>query len=135
MLRTYHGGCHCQSVRFEAEIDFGEGTVKCNCSYCSMVRLWLVSVRPEAFRIVSDPEMLAEYRGGNDVAHHPFCKRCGVHVFDRIDMPNGSGHPYININIMCIDDLNVEEAVTAPITYVNGRDNDWDNRPSEVRHL
>lgn len=135
MLRTYRGGCHCQSVRFEAQIDFSQGTVRCNCTFCSKVRLWLVNVRPEAFRLLSDENALMVYRGKNPVAHHPFCKRCGVHVFDRIDMPNANGFPYININIMCVDDLDVDEALSAPIVYMNGLQNDWGNPPSETRHL
>ena len=135
MLRTCRGGCHCQSVRFEAQIDFGEGTVKCNCTFCSKARLWLVNVRPEAFRLLTDENALMVYRGKNPVAHHPFCKRCGVRVFDRVDMPNETGFPYFNISIMCIDDLNVDEALSAPIVYVNGLQNDWSNPPSETRHL
>ncbi|MFL9884042.1 GFA family protein [Paraburkholderia agricolaris] len=135
MLRTYRGGCHCQSVRFEAQIDFSEGTVKCNCTFCSKARLWLVNVRPEAFRLLTDENALTVYRGKNPVAHHPFCKQCGVHVFDRVDMPNETGFPYININIMCVDDLNVDEALSAPIVYVNGLQNDWSNPPLETRHL
>jgi hypothetical protein len=49
MLRTYRGGCHCPSVMVEAQIDFSQGTVRCNFTFCSQVRLWLVNVRPEAF--------------------------------------------------------------------------------------
>jgi hypothetical protein len=135
MLRTYRGSCHCQSVRFEAQIDFNQGTVRCNCTFCSKVRLWLVNVRPEAFRLLSDESALTVYQGKNQVAHHPFCKQCGVHVFDRVDMPNETGFPYININIMCVDDLDVDEALRVPIVYLNGLQNDWGNPPSETRHL
>lgn len=135
MLRTYRGGCHCQSVRFEAQIDFSQGTVRCNCTFCSKVRLWLVNVPTEAFRLLSDENELMVYRGKNPVALHPFCKRCGVHVFDRVEMPSATGFPYININIMCVDDLDVGEALSAPIVYVNGLQNDWGNPPSETRHL
>jgi hypothetical protein len=86
MLRTYRGGCHCQSVRFEAQIDFSEGTTKCNCTFCSKTRLWLVNVRLEAFRLLTDENALTVYRGKNPFAHHPFCKRCGVHVF-KLEQP------------------------------------------------
>lgn len=135
MLRTYRGGCHCQSVRFEAQIDFSQGTARCNCTFCSKARLWFVKVRPEAFRLLSDENALTVYQGKNPVALHPLCKQCGVHVFDRIDMPNATGLPYININITCVDELDVDEALSTPIVYVNGLQNDWGNPPSETRHL
>jgi hypothetical protein len=135
MLRTYLGSCHCRLVRFEAQIDFDEGTSKCNCSYCGMLRLWHVQVRREAFRLLSDEAALTEYRGKNPVAHHPFCKQCGVHVFDRVDMPNGTGYPYINVNLMCLEGLDINEALNAPVTYSNGLQDDWGNPPAEHRHL
>ena len=135
MLRTYVGGCHCQLVRFEARIDFSNGTSKCNCSFCSRLRFWHVKVRREEFRLLSDETALTEYQGKNPVAHHPFCKRCGVHVFDRVDMPNGTGYPYINVSIMCLEELDLNEALNVPVTYHNGLQNDWSNSPSEIRHL
>jgi hypothetical protein len=135
MLRTYRGSCHCQSVKFEARIDFSHGTAKCNCGFCSKLRLWLVQVRLEEFHLLSDESALTPYMGKNPVAHHPFCKRCGVHVFDRVDMPNGTGYPYINVNVMCIDELDLNEALSAPITYPNGLADDWGNPAPETRHL
>jgi hypothetical protein len=135
MLRTYVGGCHCQLVRFEARIDLNEGTLKCNCSFCSKLRFWHVKVRREAFRLLSDEAAMTEYQGKNPVAHHPFCKQCGVHVFGRVDTPNATGYPYINVNLMCLEGLDVNEALNAPITYVNGLQDDWSNPPSERRHL
>ena len=72
MLRTYVGGCHCQLVRFEARIDFSNGTSKCNCSFCSRLRFWHVKVRREEFRLLSDETALTEYQGKNPVAHIRF---------------------------------------------------------------
>ena len=89
MERTCRGSCHCHSVKFEALIDFSKGTGKCNCSFCGKLRLWLVQVRPEAFVLLEGENALTQYEGKTPVAHHPFCKHCGVHVFDRVDMPNG----------------------------------------------
>jgi hypothetical protein len=122
-------------VRFEAQIDFSKGTGKCNCSFCGKLRLWLVQVRREEFLLLSGESTLTQYEGKNPVARHPFCKQCGVHVFDRVDMPNGTGYPYINVNIICIDDFDVREALNAPTSYANGLANDWGNPPLETRHL
>ncbi|NML34732.1 GFA family protein [Paraburkholderia antibiotica] len=135
MLRTYRGSCHCQLVQFEARIDFSRGTSKCNCSFCSRLRFWNVKVRPEAFRLLSDAAALSDYQGNNPVAHHPFCKRCGVHVFDRIEMPNGTGYPYINVNILCLEELDLDEALNAPISYHDGLHDNWGNAPAQTRHL
>ena len=93
MLRTYGGGCQCGTVRFEADLDLSAGTVKCNCSICWRLRLWSVRVRPEAFRLLAGADTLTDYRGGNAVAHHLFCRVCGVHPFERIEMPNMTGGP------------------------------------------
>ena len=135
MLRTYRGGCHCGAVRFEADLDIAAGTGKCNCSICTKMRLWSVQARPEAFRLLAGAPELADFRGGNSVAHHPFCRRCGIHAFDRVEMPNMSGAPYFNVNVACLDDLDVDELMAAPVAYFDGRNDDWGSRPAEVRHL
>ena len=36
-----------------------------------------------------------EYLGRNPAAHHFFCPRCGIHVYDRVDVPNMLGRPYV----------------------------------------
>ena len=135
MLKTYAGSCHCGAVRFEADIDIGAGTVKCNCSICWKLRLWSARVRPEAFRLLAGAAELTDFMGGNDVAHHLFCRRCGVHPFERIDAPNLTGAPYLNINVACLDGLDLDALLAAPVTYCDGRNDDWGARPKEVRHL
>ena len=135
MLRTYGGGCHCGAVRFEADLDIAAGTHKCNCSICTKLRLWSVKIRPDAFRLLSGAAELTDFRGGNQVAHHLFCRRCGVHPFERIDMPNMDGAPYLNVNVACLDGLDKAELVAAPVTWCDGLNDDWGSRPAEVRHL
>jgi hypothetical protein len=135
MLRTYTGSCHCGAVRFEADVDIGAGTGKCNCSYCAKVRLWSVDATPETFRLLAGAEELVDYHGSNSVAHHPFCRRCGIHAFDRIDMPNMTGHVYYNVSIACLDGVDVDELMAAPVVYYDGLHDRWGEMPAEVRHL
>jgi hypothetical protein len=52
-----------------------------------------------------------------------------------VDTPNGTGYAYVNVNLMCVDQLDLDEALNAPVTYRNGLQNDWDNIPLETRHL
>ncbi|HET9535283.1 MAG TPA: GFA family protein [Mesorhizobium sp.] len=119
MLRTYRGSCHCGAVCLETDLDISAGTVKCNCSICTKMRLWSVRVGPEAFRLILGE---AELTGG-------------VHPFERIDVPNMTGAKYLNINVACLDGVDIDELMAAPVTYCDGLNNDWGSRPAEVRHL
>lgn len=89
MLKTYTGSCHCGAVRFEADLDISTGTGKCNCTICTKMRLWSVNALPDAFRLLAGEDDLTDYRGrGNSVAHHQFCRHCGIRAFEWVDMPN-----------------------------------------------
>ncbi len=134
-LRTYSGGCHCGAVRFEADLDVSAGTVKCNCSICAKLRLWSVQVAPAAFRLLAGEAALADYRGRNPVAHHLFCRICGVHPFEWVDVPNMSGTKYYNVNVACLDGLEIDELMAAPVRFADGRNDAWERRPAETRHL
>jgi hypothetical protein len=135
MLRTYAGSCHCGAVRLEADIDISAGTGKCNCTICTKMRLWSVDAKPEAFRLESGEADLADYRGSNSVAHHLFCKHCGVRPFERIDMPNMTGSVYYNVNVACLDGVDIDELMAAPVSYYDGLNDNWGEAPAETRHL
>jgi hypothetical protein len=134
MKKTYVGGCHCGAVRYEADIDLSAGTLKCNCSICTKVRNWLVFVKPDEFRLRAGETELSDYQFGAKRIHHLFCKHCGVHSFGRADAPELGGKSYA-VNVNCLADVNIDELVSAPINYVDGRNDNWKAPPAETRHL
>jgi hypothetical protein len=135
MLKTYSGSCHCGAVQFAADLDVGAGTGKCNCSICTKMRLWSVRARPEAFRLLAGETELTDYQFNTKVAHHLFCKHCGVRPFEWVDIPNMTGGKYFNINVACLDGLDIDELMAAPVTYYDGANNDWRSRPADTRRL
>ena len=80
-MKTYHGSCHCGSVRFEADIDLGAGTIKCNCTICSKMRFWAAQVPSSAFRLLAGSDSLREYRYHTRQDAHYFCGDCGINTF------------------------------------------------------
>lgn len=134
MLKTYHGSCHCGAVRFAADIDLAAGTGKCNCSICAKQRFWSARIRPDAFRLVAGEGELTDYQFNSNSVHHLFCKHCGVHPYHWADIPQAGGL-YYTVNVMCLDDASVDEIVEGPVTYFDGRNNNWWEKPKEIRHL
>lgn len=134
MEKTYTGGCHCGAVRYEADLDLSAGTGKCNCSICTKKRLWGVMARPDTFRLLAGEADLTDYQFGSQSIHHLFCKHCGVSSFGWGDLPEIGGK-YYSVNVLCLDNVDIDELVNAPITYFDGLNNNWQSSPTEIRHL
>lgn len=135
MERVYTGACHCRAIQFEVKLDLKQGTGKCNCTYCSKLRLWIANAKPTDFRLLSGEHELSDYQGKNPVAHHLFCRKCCVHPFEWVDMPNMSGEKYYNINVLCLDDIDLAALLDAPIEFYDGLHDRWGNRPATTDHL
>ena len=133
MKKTYRGSCHCGAVRFEADIDLARGTMKCNCSICFKTRAWLAGIPASDFRLLSGEGSLADYQFGRRVIHHRFCKTCGVRPFSQVKDPKGNDLRAVRIN--CLDAVDAEELVAAPVQYVDMLHDDFSSRPAETRHL
>ena len=134
MIRTYKGSCHCGAVRYEADLDLAAGSGRCNCSICGKLRYWGVTVKPEAFRLLSGEEALTDYQFGTLSAHNVFCRHCGVHAFHR-GYVEQIGGAYVSVNLACLDDASDQEWASAPVRYADGRDNQWRSAPAVTSHL
>ena len=134
MKQTYHGSCHCGAVRFQVDIDFTQGTGKCNCTICTKTRNWSAMVKPEDFRLLSGEGALSDYQFNSKQGHHLFCRHCGVRTFERGYVEQVGGH-YVSIKVASLDDVDPTVLVESPIRYANGRDNAWWEQPREIRHL
>lgn len=134
--KAYRGSCHCGDVQFEADIDLEKGTGKCNCSICRKTRNWSVSIKPDAFRLSSDPDRETDYQFGTNSVHWPFCKRCGVRTHGWGDIPEAGGK-FVSISLASLDGIPAETLAALPVKYSNGRDNDWwhDVSDTEKKYL
>jgi hypothetical protein len=132
-MKTYQGSCHCGDVRFEADVDLAAGTLRCNCSICRKARFWPAIVKPAAFRLLAGEERLTTYRFNRGIDQHFFCARCGIRPFVIGDSPRWG--VFYGVNLTCLDDATDEELSAAPVTYVDGRGENWHLPPAETRYL
>lgn len=128
MKKTYHGGCHCDRVRYDANIDLEAGTSRCNCSICTKQRAWNTTVKPQDFRLLSGKKDLADYQFGSKQGHQRFCKTCGIAAFGE-GYVEAIGGAFVSISVACLDDVTRDELAKLPIQYMDGRHDNWFNPP------
>ena len=106
MDKTYKGSCHCGNIHFEFKHEEITKGLRCNCSFC--IRRGAVMTEfvmaPEALKItVKEKSDLGLYEFGNKVAHHFFCKKCGIYPFHQtFRMPD-----QYRVNLGCIENIDV----------------------------
>lgn len=133
MKRTYQGGCHCGAVRFEADMDLAAGTAKCNCSICFKTRTWMAFVPADAFRLRSGDDSLHDYQFGRKRLHHKFCGHCGVRSFSH--GADDQGNRFYAVRVNCLEDVDPQELIDAPVRYFDMLHDDLKNPPAETRYL
>ena len=133
MLKTYHGSCHCGSVKFEADLDLMQSTYRCNCSICRRTRFRPAVAREGGFRLLSGTDDLTQYLFNTQKNQHYFCKHCGVRAFG-IGTETPIGKMY-GINLGCLRGVSDEELSGLSITYVDGLNDRWQSTPEFFAHL
>jgi hypothetical protein len=135
-MKTYSGSCHCGAVRFQADIDFSEGASRCNCSFCTKARAWFVVVPPDRARLIAGAEAQAHYQwappGRHPFLQYHFCKTCGIRTFGRGGDESQEG-AFCFVNVAALDDVDPDELAAAPIRYVDGRNDRYDQAPKDTR--
>jgi len=131
--KTYNGSCHCQRVKYQADLDLAGETTRCNCTWCAKTRAWGLNTKPAAFRLLEGEEVLGSYSKSGFIQHR-FCTRCGVQVFATGDIPQIGG-AFVGVVLSTLDDAEPAALAATPIRYCNGRDNLWQDPPRETRYL
>ena len=92
-------------------------------------------IKPEDLKILSGNESLTAYQfSKHSPNYHNFCQHCGVRVFTKGYVEQIGGH-FASISIPAIDNMTDQERSDLPIMYMNGKDNDWFNKPAVTKHL
>jgi len=131
--KSYQGSCHCGAVRFEADIDLAQGTAKCNCSICLKSRAWMAFIPSSEFRLLHGEQELRDYQFGRRIIHHMFCTRCGVRPFAH--GADGKGNRFHAVRVNCLDGVEPQELIDAPLKYFDMLHDDFKVTPAEIRHL
>ena len=129
---TWHaGGCHCGAVRFAAALPERVEAQACNCSMCEKVGFIHLIVPESRFRITAGEDHLTDYSFNTLVAHHLFCRTCGVKSFYR---PRSNPDGW-SVNARCLDTLSKDgpEALEIVIEPFDGRN--WEAHASALAHL
>ena len=120
------GGCHCGAVRFEALLSDAPLAQSCNCSMCEKTGFVHLITPESRFRITAGEDQLTDYTFNTGVAHHLFCRVCGVKSFYR---PRSNPDGW-SVNARCLDAADDLEITIEPF---DGRN--WEANASSLAHL
>jgi len=97
------------------------------------MRFWGVQVAASCLRLLAGAQALGEYRFGARRDGHCFCRACGINVFSTGE--SALRGPFVAVTVASLDDVGVEELVSAPVRYIDGANDNWGAAPVETRHL
>ena len=112
--RSYRARCHCGAIRFAFQADEITTGRRCNCSMCIRKGAVMSSeyIPEEDFEPHEDMSLLTDYRWGDRVVNHLFCKTCGIYPYH-----GGPGYGY-RVNLGCVEGL---DPLALRIDVIDGR--------------
>ena len=114
MLETYRGSCHCGRIKFQVTGDLTLAS-ECNCSICTKKGFLHLIAPRKNFQLESGADNLTTYQFNTGVAHHTFCKTCGIHAF----YTPRSDPEKIDVNVRCLDAIDLATLRPAPFDGKN----------------
>ena len=91
-------------------------------------------IKPDAFRLIAGQEATGYGFPTDKFITRALCVHCAVMSFGWGNIPQVGGD-FVSINVACLDDLDPAELIAAPVTYMDGRNDNWWHPPAETRHL
>ena len=116
-MKKYQGCCHCGNVTFQFAHDDIKSAIRCNCSICIRKGAVMTDfvIPPDEFKFqFKEPDSLGVYEFDNKVAHHYFCKICGINPFlQTFRMPD-----HYRVNLACVEGVDTE---TLKVSLFDGK--------------
>lgn len=125
-MNAHAGGCHCGTVRFEAQLPEKVEAQACNCSMCEKLGFIHVIVPESRFAITAGEGAITTYTFNTGVAKHTFCSVCGVKAFYR---PRSNPDGW-SVNARCLD---YPKALDIEIEAFDGKN--WEAHAASLAHL
>jgi hypothetical protein len=128
----YQGGCHCGAVAYEADIDLGQGTIRCNCTLCSKTRAWFAFIPAGNFSLRKGEDALLDYRwtppgkAEPNITYHS-CSTCGLRTHAEGKGPDGSA--MAAVFVATLEGADPDELAKS-VRYVDGLHGQF-NKPPE----
>ena len=91
-------------------------------------------MKPDAFRLLSGEEALADYQFNTRSAHHHFCRHLRRPCLRPRRHPRVGG-AFVSVRLATLDDADPAELAAAPVRYFDGRDDNWMETPAVTGHL
>ena len=114
----YNGSCHCGNVKFSFEHkEKIESGLRCNCSICirkGAVMTDFVIPPKELTIIVKEKDSLGLYEFDTKVAHHYFCKKCGIYTFNQ----TARFVDQYRVNLGCVENI---DSLALKVEVFNGK--------------